>query len=101
MKLNRACRALGLKLANLTNENFLAATEAAFRCSGEFSQTWIKSWYGDTYENSPLVLSTGAYAPGGAINVPNVRDIELPVLCQRCEQGDNSCDRKFISHGDE
>lgn len=78
-----ACRALGLHLANLTNDNFLQATEAAFRCSGDFSQTWIKSWYGNDYDRSCLVLSTGASAPGGAINVPNCCDIELPVLCQR------------------
>jgi hypothetical protein len=94
----QACRALGLKLANLTNENFLAATEAAFRCSGDFSQTWIKSWYSDTYENSCLVLSTGATAPGGAINVPNSCGIDLPVLCQRCQEGDGSCDREFVEH---
>lgn len=83
-----ACRALGLRLANLTNDNFLRATEAAFRCSGDFSQTWIKSWYGNDYDKQCLVLSTGASAPGGAINVPNCCDIELPVLCQSGHDGD-------------
>lgn len=79
-----ACRSLGLQLANLTNDNFLHATSVAFQASGAFSQTWIKSWYGDSYGDSCLVLSTGATAPGGAINVPNCCEVGLPVLCQRC-----------------
>lgn len=92
------CRALGLKLANLTNDNFLAATKDAFRCSGDFSETWIKSWYDNTYNNSCLVLSTGSTAPGGAINVPNNCNICLPVLCQRCDHKEEGCGHKWEEH---
>ena len=63
-----ACAMLGLRLARIDINNFMDATNAAFKCSGPFSQTWIKSWNGDEYGNKGIVLSTGSAAPGGAVN---------------------------------
>lgn len=77
------CRSLGMQLANVNIDNFLDATTLAFQCSGAYSQTWVDDWNGDDYVGTCLVLSTGAAAPGGAINVPSCCSTRLPVLCQK------------------
>lgn len=94
----KACHRIGMKLANIDIYNFLDSTDVAFRVSGPFSQTWIRSWNGDSYgknvdgnenraecgkDGACLVLSTGAYAPGGSINIPSNCNIPLNVLCQK------------------
>lgn len=63
-----SCAMIGLRLARINIENFMDATNAAFKCSGPFSQSWVHSWNGDAYGGKGLVLSTGNAAPGGAIN---------------------------------
>lgn len=98
-----ACRSFGMELANIDIYNFLEVTDLAFHCSGAFSQSWIRSYWGDTYGGSCLVLSTGNMSPGGAINVPVSCNTALPVICQirngtqpapdchRCRPGDSTC----------
>lgn len=78
----KACRSFGLRLADINIENFMDATNLAFQCSGAFSQTWVKSYWGNTYGGSCLAVSTGNAAPGGSINVPQSCEVTLPVLCQ-------------------
>jgi len=77
-----ACRTFGMELADLDIYNFLEVTDLAFHCSGPFSQSWIRSYWGDTYGGSCLVLSTGNMSPGGAINVPVSCNTALPVVCR-------------------
>lgn len=81
-----ACKTFGMELANIDIYNFLEVTDLAFHCSGAFSQSWIRSYWGDTYGGSCLVLSTGNMSPGGAINVPVSCNTALPVICQVSKQ---------------
>ena len=76
-----ACRSFGLKLADVDVYNFNAATQVVFGCGGQFASAWIKSYWGNTYQNSCLALNTGVMAPGGSINTPNCGS-HKPVLCQ-------------------
>lgn len=78
----RACRSFGMELADIDIYNFLEVTDLAFHCAGAFSQSWIRSYWGDTYGGSCLALSTGNMAPGGAINVPVSCNAAYPVICQ-------------------
>ncbi len=77
----KACKSFGMELANIDIYNFLEATDLAFHCSGAFSQSWIRSYWGDTYGGSCLALSTGNMSPGGAINVPVDCNAANPVIC--------------------
>lgn len=78
----KACRSFGMELADVDIYNFLEVTDLAFHCSGAFSQSWIKSYWGDTYGGSCLVLSTGNMSPGGAVNVPVDCNAAYPVVCR-------------------
>lgn len=77
-----ACGMIGLQLARIDINNFMDSTNIAFQCSGAQSQTWIKSWNGDVYAGTGLVLSTGNAAPGGAINEVNDGNVPRNVLCE-------------------
>jgi hypothetical protein len=78
----QACASFGMDLADVDIYTFLEVTDLAFHCSGAFSQSWIGSYWGDSYGGSCLVLSTGNMAPGGAINVPADCNTARPVICK-------------------
>lgn len=76
------CRVNRMRLAELTNQNFDAATNVAFACSGAGSTTWIGAWNGQTWAGQEgLGLTTGQAAPGGSINIFNDGKSRY-VLCQ-------------------
>lgn len=77
-----ACAMLGLRMARIDIANFMDATMAAFKCSGPFSQTWVKSWNGDDYGDKGLVMSTGSAAPGGSINEVLDGEFGRNVMCE-------------------
>lgn len=81
-KAEHACRAMGMRLADITIHNFNAATEVALDCSGRFSSSWIRSWNGDKYQGACLTLDTGVAAPGGAITTPRSCHQRYPAICQ-------------------
>lgn len=89
-----ACATIGLRMARIDINNFMDSTMAAFKCSGPFSQTWIKSWNGDDYRNKGIVLSTGSAAPGGSINEVLDGEFGRNVLCEPadCEVKKPECD---------
>ncbi|OIR56735.1 MAG: uncharacterized protein A8A55_2515 [Amphiamblys sp. WSBS2006] len=77
------CATLGSKLANLGNHNMADASIALFS-SGE-TRGWIKSYFGDDYSNSPLVLSVGPTEGGGAINTAEDPEQNLFFFCDYME----------------
>lgn len=77
-----ACATIGLRMARIDITNFMDATMAAFKCSGPFSQTWVKSWNGDDYGDKGLVMSTGSAAPGGSINEVLDGEFGRNVMCE-------------------
>lgn len=77
-----ACRTFGMKLADVDVFNFNEATQVVFGCGGPNSAAYIKSYWGNTYDNSCLALYTGNAVPGGAISTVMNCGKKLPVLCQ-------------------
>ena len=76
------CLANGMRLAQITNENFIPATNVAFACSGPESTTWIGAWNGQTWAGQEgLGLTVASVAGGGAINTYNDGKRRL-VMCQ-------------------
>lgn len=76
------CSALGMTLANITNENFVASTNVAFKCSGKLSTSWIGTWNGQSWAGQQgLGLTVSTASPGGSINVYN-DGVARNVLCQ-------------------
>jgi hypothetical protein len=76
------CLRKGMRLAQLTNENFIPATNVAFACSGAQSTTWIGAWNGQTWAGQEgLGLTVASVAGGGAINTFNDGK-RRKVLCQ-------------------
>ena len=88
-----ACRAFGMKLADVDVYNFNAATQVVFGCGGQFASAYIKSYWGNTYHDSCLALYTGSAAPGGSISTPVNCDKHMPVLCQGKT---SSCSSHFL-----
>ena len=77
-----ACLRKGMRLAQLTNENFIAATNVAFACSGAESTTWIGAWNGQTWAGQEgLGLTVASVPGGGAINTYNDGK-RRKVMCQ-------------------
>ncbi|KAJ1548579.1 hypothetical protein HK096_001668, partial [Nowakowskiella sp. JEL0078] len=62
------CQSSKGNLADLTSDNFNAATTAAFNLVGANTALWLASWNGDNYKGTPIALTTGNSAPGGSIN---------------------------------
>ena len=94
-----ACHEQGGYLAELNNGNFLRATEVAFYRNGAFTESWVRSFDGDSHHDACLMLSTGAAAPGGAVNVAADCNRRRHALCIRKECGkgpkeDCKCDKK-------
>lgn len=93
-----SCAMIGLRLARINIENFMDATNAAFKCSGPFSQSWVHSWNGDAYGGKGLVLSTGNAAPGGAINevvdCNAGRNVVCESTCEPVKRPDCNHDRR-------
>lgn len=81
-KAGEVCLRNGMKLAQLTNENFIAATNVAFACSGAESTSWIGAWNGQTWAGQEgLGLTVASVPGGGAINTYNDGK-RRKVLCQ-------------------
>jgi hypothetical protein len=78
---NDVCASRGLKKADLDIYNFLVTTNGAFECGGMMSRHWIRSWFGDTYNNACIALHLGSASPGGSINAIDANN-KLAVLCQ-------------------
>lgn len=76
------CQAMGMKLAEINNRNFVASTNVAFKCSGPLSTSWIGAWNGQTWAGQEgLGLTVSTASPGGSINVYNDGKLRN-VLCQ-------------------
>jgi hypothetical protein len=88
-----ACEAFGMKLADVDVYNFNDATKVVFGCAGAFGSAYIKSYWGDNYQNSCLALYTGSAAPGGAVSTPVSCNKTMPVLCQGAT---TSCFNRFL-----
>lgn len=66
----QACAQMDLRLAEITSNNFDGVNQFSFICNGnQVTQSWIRSWNGDNYQNACLVLSSGSFGGTGAINV--------------------------------
>lgn len=99
-KAEHACRAMGMRLAEIDIHNFNVATEIALDCSGRFSSSWIRSWNGDKYPGACLTLDTGVAAPGGAITTPRSCHQAHPTICQevyheKCQCGRSHSHKKY------
>jgi len=80
------CQNIGMQFADITINLWNEATSLAFNCSGANTQTWMKSWQGDSYGGECIALYTGSGRPGGSINVmPNCSDHRL-VLCKSAQE---------------
>lgn len=76
------CTSLGMKLADITNANFVASTNVAFKCSGPLSTSWIGTWNGQSWAGQQgLGLTVSTASPGGSINIYN-DGVARNVLCQ-------------------
>ncbi|KAL7329482.1 hypothetical protein PS15p_207574 [Mucor circinelloides] len=81
-----ACTALGGSLADISNQNFLLASDLVLTCAGPNQRAWIGSWdyneNGIPVKNSQDCLSVFVrnVGPGGGIE--NVCPGDRPVLCQ-------------------
>ncbi|KAL9555773.1 hypothetical protein MBANPS3_002212 [Mucor bainieri] len=81
-----ACTALGGSLADITNQNFLLASDLVLTCAGPNQRAWVGSWdyneNGAPVKNSQDCLSifVGSIGPGGGIE--NICPGDRPVLCQ-------------------
>ncbi len=76
------CQSIGKELANITVYNFNAATQLVFDCVGPSRHAFIRSYWGNTYQNSCLALYSGSAAPGGAVSVPADCFEASPAICQ-------------------
>jgi hypothetical protein len=76
-----ACAFHGMKLASITDQNFLAAGELIKECLGIYEHVWIHSWNGDNYEGIALAMFIGG-GINGAVAVPRHNDNEAQVLCE-------------------
>lgn len=92
-KAEAACRAFGMKLADVDVYNFNDATKVIFGCAGAFGKAYIKSYWGNNYQDSCLAVYTGSAAPGGAVSTPVNCKTALPVLCQGAT---HSCFDRFL-----
>lgn len=76
------CTTMGMKLAEVSNANFVASTNVAFKCSGPLSTSWIGAWNGQSWSGQEgLGLTVSTASPGGSINVYNDGKARK-VLCQ-------------------
>jgi hypothetical protein len=82
---HKVCNQYGGVLASLDNKNFVEATTDAFRCTGAFSETWVRAFDQDSHHAECLVLTTGVAAPGGAMNVPVSCHKRRYTLCSRTQ----------------
>ena len=77
-----ACAEMNLRLAEINSANFDGVNQFCFACNGnQVTQSWIRSWNGDNYENACLVLSSGSFGGTGAINAQPCQTKNY-VLCQ-------------------
>lgn len=88
-----ACRTFGLRLADVDVFNFNEATKEVFACAGPNSAAYVKSYWGNTYNDSCLALHVGSAAPGGSLNVEAKCSHRLPILCQGHS---HSCGGRFL-----
>jgi len=88
-----ACRTFGLRLADVDVFNFNEATKEVFACAGPNSAAYIKSYWGNTYNDSCLALHVGTTAPGGSVNAEGKCSHRLPILCQGHS---HSCGGRFL-----
>jgi hypothetical protein len=80
---DNVCQKYGGVLAELDNQTFLKATDVAFDCNGPYTESWIRSYNGDSHQDACLVLSTGSGASGGAVNLPANCRYRRRALCTR------------------
>lgn len=76
-----ACAFQGMKLASITDKNFLMAGELVKECLGTYEHVWIHSWNGDNYDGIALAMYLGG-GVNGAIAVPRHNDNVAQVLCE-------------------
>jgi hypothetical protein len=76
-----ACASHGMKLASITEKNFLASGELIKECLGTYEHVWIHSWNGDNYDGIALAMFIGG-GVNGAIAVPRHNDNVAQVLCE-------------------
>ncbi|SPQ98377.1 unnamed protein product (mitochondrion) [Plasmodiophora brassicae] len=69
---------VGVAAAGTGNLNTLGALITSCNVTG----AWVKSWNGDTYNNSALYVTRNATGPGFAVEVDITGNLTFPVICQ-------------------
>ena len=80
-----ACKAYGLKLAELSVDNFNDASESIYKALGSAQKAWIKKYQMQAFGSQCMALYTknsGEKSGGGGSVLPMYCDVPIPVICQ-------------------
>jgi hypothetical protein len=78
-----ACRAYGLKLAELDMSNFADATESIQKALGIAQRAWIKKYSGEVFGKQCMALYTKNTKEIGGSVLPMYCDAPVPIICQK------------------
>ena len=81
-----ACEEIGMELAAVNADNFVAVSRLGHDCAGPVESAWIGSWNGDDYGGKAcLVFHTGSAAGSGSINTGDCHS-RRPAFCQKSKK---------------